>query len=148
MGYNRFWLKMADVESKSIPHELPSPHWLKATGQCVLKRYLSATMFHTPMASVSILFVYGTLVKGCQFGVSPVNYSDSGTRCQEEELDLRKLTFLGSVLLNKGILEYEIAQRQLAVKTFETGKRGTLTFSYIGWVPASASFPKMPGLTG
>ena len=35
---------MADVESKSIPHELPSFHWLKATGQCVLERYLSATM--------------------------------------------------------------------------------------------------------
>ena len=35
---------MADVESKSIPHELPSSHWLKAPGQCVLERYLSATM--------------------------------------------------------------------------------------------------------
>ena len=35
---------MADVESKSIPHKLPSSHWLKATGQCVLERYLSATM--------------------------------------------------------------------------------------------------------
>ena len=35
---------MADVESKSIPHELPSSHWLKATGQYVLERYLSATM--------------------------------------------------------------------------------------------------------
>ena len=35
---------MADVESKSIPHEFPSSHWLKATGQCVLERYLSATM--------------------------------------------------------------------------------------------------------
>ena len=44
MGNSRFWLKMADVESKSIPHELPSSHWLKATGQCVLERYLSATM--------------------------------------------------------------------------------------------------------
>ena len=38
---------MADVESKSIPHELPSSHWLKATGQCVLERYLSATMERT-----------------------------------------------------------------------------------------------------
>ena len=35
---------MADVESKSIPHELPSSDWLKATGQCMLERYLSATM--------------------------------------------------------------------------------------------------------
>ena len=35
---------MADVESKSIPHVLPSSHWLKATGQCVLERYLSGTM--------------------------------------------------------------------------------------------------------
>ena len=35
---------MANVESKSIPHELPSSHWLKATFQCVLERYLSATM--------------------------------------------------------------------------------------------------------
>ena len=44
MGYSRFGLKVADVESKSIPHEIPSSHWLKATGQCVLERYLSATM--------------------------------------------------------------------------------------------------------
>ena len=34
---------MVDVES-IIPHELPSSPWLKATGQCVLERYLSATM--------------------------------------------------------------------------------------------------------
>ena len=47
MGYSRFWLKMADVESNSIPHELHSSHWLKATGQCVLERYLSATMGFT-----------------------------------------------------------------------------------------------------
>ena len=39
---------MADVESKSIPHELSSSHWLKATGQCVLERYLSATMQYAP----------------------------------------------------------------------------------------------------
>ena len=38
----------------------------------------------------------------------------------EQELDLRKLTTLGSVLLNKGTLEYEIAQRQLDVKSFES----------------------------
>ena len=44
MGYSRFWLKAADEESKSIPHEFPRSHWLKATGQCVLERYLSATM--------------------------------------------------------------------------------------------------------
>ena len=44
MGSNRFWLKAADEESKSIPHEFPKSHWLKATGQCVLERYLSATM--------------------------------------------------------------------------------------------------------
>ena len=44
MGYSRFWLKAADEESKSITHEFPKSHWLKATGQCVLERYLSATM--------------------------------------------------------------------------------------------------------
>ena len=43
-----------------------------------------------------------------------------GVRPIEQELDLRKLTFLGSVLLNKGTLEYEIALRQLAVKSFES----------------------------
>ena len=53
MGYSRFWLKMADVESKSIPHELPSSHWSKATGQCVLERYLSATM----LRSVNHLYI-------------------------------------------------------------------------------------------
>ena len=44
MGSSRFWLKAADEESKSIPHEFPRSHWLKATGQCVLERYLSAPM--------------------------------------------------------------------------------------------------------
>ena len=44
MGSSRFWLKAADEESKSIPHELPRSHWLKATGQCVLECYMSATM--------------------------------------------------------------------------------------------------------
>ena len=44
MGSNRFWLKAADEENKSIPHEFPRSHWLKATGQCVLERYLSAIM--------------------------------------------------------------------------------------------------------
>ena len=44
MGSSRFWLKDADEESKSISHELPRSHWLKATGQCVIERYLSATM--------------------------------------------------------------------------------------------------------
>ena len=44
MGSSRFWLNAADEESKSIPHEFPRSHWLKATGQYVLERYLSATM--------------------------------------------------------------------------------------------------------
>ena len=44
MGSSRLWLKVADEESKSIPHEFPRSHWLKATGQCVMERYLSATM--------------------------------------------------------------------------------------------------------
>ena len=44
MGSSRFWLKVADEENKSIPHEFPRSHWLKATGQCVKERYLSATM--------------------------------------------------------------------------------------------------------
>ena len=48
MGYSRFWLTPADEESKSTPHEFPRSHWLKATGQCVLERYLSATMGVTP----------------------------------------------------------------------------------------------------
>ena len=47
MGSSRFWLKDADEESKSIPHEFPRSHWLKATGQCVTERYLSATMDQT-----------------------------------------------------------------------------------------------------
>ena len=43
---------MADEESKSIPHELPNSHWLKATGQCVLERYLSVTIVETTMTCV------------------------------------------------------------------------------------------------
>ena len=44
MGSSRFWLKVADEDSKNIPHDFPSSHWLKATGKCVIERYLSATM--------------------------------------------------------------------------------------------------------
>ena len=44
MGCSRFWLKVADEYSKSTPHEFPRSHWLKATGQRVIERYLSATM--------------------------------------------------------------------------------------------------------
>ena len=46
MGSSRFLLKAADEESKNIPHEFPRSHWLKATGQRVLERYLSATMMN------------------------------------------------------------------------------------------------------
>ena len=53
MGYSRFWLKAADEESKSITHEFPRSHWLKATGQCVLERYLSVTML-----LVLVFFLY------------------------------------------------------------------------------------------
>ena len=44
MGSSQFWLKDADEVSKSIPHKFPRSHWLKATGQCVIERYLAATM--------------------------------------------------------------------------------------------------------
>ena len=44
MGSNRFWLNVADEESKCIPHKFPRSHWLKTTGQCVIERYPSATM--------------------------------------------------------------------------------------------------------
>ena len=52
---------MADVESKSIPHKLPSSHWLKATGQCVLERYLSATMIDSPHFCASIVLLVPVL---------------------------------------------------------------------------------------
>ena len=55
MGYSRFWLKDADEDSKSIPHEFTSSHWLKATGQCIIERYLSATMIRTRMYDRVIL---------------------------------------------------------------------------------------------
>ena len=44
MGSSRFSVKVADEESKSIPHEFPRSHWLKAIGQRVIERHLSATM--------------------------------------------------------------------------------------------------------
>ena len=51
MGSSRFWLKVADEETKSILPEFPRSHRLKATGQCVMERYLSATMGNTRAAS-------------------------------------------------------------------------------------------------
>ena len=47
-------------------------------------------------------------------------YGLLGIRPMEQEFALRKLTLLGSVLLNKDSLEYEIAQRQLHVKSLES----------------------------
>ena len=66
MGTSRFWLKDADEDSKSIPHEFPRSHWLKATGQCVIERYLSATMtkhklLFKPVAGL-IIGILGTVL--------------------------------------------------------------------------------------
>ena len=48
---------MADVESKSIPHGLPSSHWLKATGQCVLEHTCRRQwIFLSEMQSYSTIF--------------------------------------------------------------------------------------------
>ena len=46
MGSSRFGLhvNVADKESKYIPFKFPRSHWLNKTGQCVIERYLSATM--------------------------------------------------------------------------------------------------------
>ena len=44
MGSSRFWLKVADEESKSISHEIPISHWLKATAQSAIERHLWVTM--------------------------------------------------------------------------------------------------------
>ena len=47
-------------------------------------------------------------------------YGLLGIRPMQQELDLRKLTLLGNVLSNRDTLEYQIAQRQLAVKSLES----------------------------
>ena len=44
-------------------------------------------------------------------------YGILGVRPMELELDLRKLTRQGNVLSNRDTVEYQIAQRQLAVKS-------------------------------
>ena len=47
-------------------------------------------------------------------------YGLLGLRPIRHELDLRKLTFLGSILLQRDTPEYEIAQRQLSVKSMDS----------------------------
>ena len=47
-------------------------------------------------------------------------YGLLGIRPIQQELDKRTPSLLGNVLLNKNTLEYEIAQRQLAVKSIES----------------------------
>ena len=47
-------------------------------------------------------------------------YGLLGIRPMQQELDLRKLTLLGNVLSNRDTLEYQIAQRQLAVKSLDS----------------------------
>ena len=47
-------------------------------------------------------------------------YGLLGVRPIEQELDLRKLAFLGNILSQKSTLEYEIAQRQMAVKYLDS----------------------------
>ena len=49
-----------------------------------------------------------------------VAYGLLGIRPIQQELDIRKLTLLGNVLLNKNTLEYEIAKRQLTVKFIDS----------------------------
>ena len=55
----------------------------------------------------------------------PINTATSaaygllGIRPVQQELNLRKLTLLGNILLHKDTLEFEIAQRQLAVKSID-----------------------------
>ena len=50
-------------------------------------------------------------------------YGLLGVRPIEQELDLRKLTaLLGNILSQKSTLEYEIAQRQMAVKDFDSNR--------------------------
>ena len=46
MGSSLFWLEFADEESKCIPHDLPRFHGKRTTGQCMIERYLSATMLY------------------------------------------------------------------------------------------------------
>ena len=55
-------------------------------------------------------------------------YGLLGIRPIHQELDLRKLTLLGSVLHNKNTLEYEIAQLQLAVKSL--GSKSWFLYKY------------------
>ena len=47
-------------------------------------------------------------------------YGLLGIKSVQQELDLRKLTLMGSVLYHKNTLEHEIAQRQLAVKSIDS----------------------------
>ena len=47
-------------------------------------------------------------------------YGLLGVRSIEQELDLRKLTLLGNILSQKPTIEYEIAQRQMAVKDLDS----------------------------
>ena len=47
-------------------------------------------------------------------------YGLLGIRPMQQELDLRKLTLLGNVLSNRDSIEYQIAQRQLAVKSLDS----------------------------
>ena len=51
---------------------------------------------------------------------TPAAYGLLGIRPIQQELDIRKLTLQSNVLLNKNTLEYEIAQRLLAVKSIES----------------------------
>ena len=47
-------------------------------------------------------------------------YGLLGIRPIQQELDSRKLALLGNILLHKDTLEFEIAQRQLAVKSIDS----------------------------
>ena len=53
-------------------------------------------------------------------GTAASAYGLLGIRPIQQELDIRTLSLLGNVLLNKNTLEYEIAQRQLVVKSIES----------------------------
>ena len=58
MGSSLFWLVFADEESKCIPHDLPIFHGKRTTGQCMIERYLSATMLKVS-SGISYIIING-----------------------------------------------------------------------------------------
>ena len=130
----RYWCQSANGTKNDVRHDGVRCLWIL---QCCSDGHCAPLESLCPAEDVYGLETYCLRTKDVQqleqlqrsimkriqclpIGTATSAYGLLGIRPIQQELDIRILTLLGNVLLNKNTLEYEIARRQLAVKSIES----------------------------